>query len=322
MSLNQLALLNLLERVLGKGSQGTRGNYKFICPFHISNPPGKKKLEINLETQEWSCWTCKNINNSKGKSIKSLFKKMNVNKEFFDELKLITNSTKTQSTSLLSSNNINEISLPEEFISLLDMPNDKFQKIQFKQAFNYLKSRKITKYDILKYNIGICLKGKYENRIIIPSYNTNGSLNYFVARDFTETQSKKYLNPPIKNRDIIGMELYINWNLPIILVEGPFDMLTLKRNCIPLFGKKISDSLYKKIVTSQVKKIYICLDNDAKKESLKYCEEMMKLGKEIYWIKIEDKDINKMGFKKFLEILENTSPLTFQDLINEKLNLI
>lgn len=70
---NTAALLNLLERVLGKSSRGNHGNYKFVCPFHTSNPPGKKKLEINLDSQQWSCWTCSNINNAKGKTIKLYF---------------------------------------------------------------------------------------------------------------------------------------------------------------------------------------------------------------------------------------------------------
>ena len=49
----------------------------------------------------------------------------------------------------------------------------------------------------------------------------NGKLNYFVGRDFYAS-TLKYKNPPIP-KDVIGFDLYVNWSLPIILVEGVFD---------------------------------------------------------------------------------------------------
>lgn len=314
------ALLNLLERVLGKSSKGNYGNYQFVCPFHTSNPPGKKKLEINLETQSWNCWVCGNSEKSKGKTIKSLFKKIGLNEEYFNELKFVLPNHKNSKN---LEENYSHIILPKEFIPLkIDFNNSSksLENIYQNQALTYLQSRGITQQDILKYNIGICLSGKYENRVIVPSYDEHGKLNYFIARDFTNSQSN-YKNPPIKNIDIIGMELYINWDLPIVLVEGIFDFLTLKRNCIPLFGKNISDALMKKIVTSKVKKIYLALDKDAQKDILKYCEELIQMGKEIYWVELDGKDISDIGFKHFLEILENVQPVTFQDLIMKKLKL-
>ena len=42
--------------------------------------------------------------------------------------------------------------------------------------------------DILKHNIGYCDEGKYSNRIIIPSYDSDGQLNFFVGRDFYKSK--------------------------------------------------------------------------------------------------------------------------------------
>jgi len=308
------ALLNLLERILGKSDKKSRGNYAFKCPNNCHAT--KKKLEINLETQNWQCWICGNTETMKGKTIRSLFKRIGVNDEYLSELRLVIPNTKVQ-----REYQYDQIALPEEFCALYNLASqDILTNININKAKTYLKNRGITVNDILKYNIGICLEGRYENRIIIPSYNEVGKLNYFIARDFTNAQSS-YKNPIIKNKDIIGMEFYINWNLPIILCEGIFDALTIKRNCIPLFGKNISDALMKKIVTSQVQKIYIALDKDAIKDSLKYCEELMDIGKEVYLCELDGKDINEIGFKHFLEILEKTNVLTLQDLITKKLDL-
>jgi len=98
--------------------------------------------------------------------------------------------------------------------------------------------------------------------IIIPSYDANGTLNYFTARSFEKEPFRKYKNPSV-SRDIVPFEMFINWSSPLVLCEGPFDAIAIKRNAIPLLGKNIQSSLMKKIVSSKVEKIYIALDSDA-----------------------------------------------------------
>lgn len=315
--MEQEALLNLLENILGKGNKTSKGNYKFVCPFHISNPPGKKKLELNLNTNDkrenpFKCWAC----GARGKTIHSLIHQLKLDPNKYKELKYII-----QPSDIKYEKNNNDIQLPEEYISLNTVPKPKYNKILHNHAINFLKQRGLNQNDIIKYNIGVCYEGRSEKRIIIPSYDENGKLNYYSARDFTDTLSEKYLNPPMDRDNIIGLELYINWNAPIILVEGIFDALTIKRNVIPLFGKEIGNGLMKKLVTSQVNKIYIGLDKDAIKESLRYCEELINMGKEVYLIELDDKDINEAGFDKWLEIIEKTQPFTFTDLLYKKMEL-
>ena len=57
--------------------------------------------------------------------------------------------------------------------------------------------------------------------------------------------------------------MFINWSQPIILCEGAFDAIAIKRNAIPLFGKIIQPVLQRKIIEKRVRDIYICLDADA-----------------------------------------------------------
>lgn len=311
-------LLHLLESVLGKGTPKSKGNVAFVCPFHTSNPPGKKNFEIDLDTNEqsenkWACWGC----GSKGKTIKSLFKKLEVAPDKNNELKLILRpGTKKQQAPE------EQIKLPEEYISLVDISNlNKVVQLEARRAIQYLKKRHITKDDILKYHIGFCEEGKYSGRIIIPSYDAKGKLNYFVARSFKEDVFSKYKNPPISSK-VIGLELFINWDAPIILVEGIFDALTIKRNVIPLFGKILNNALMEKLAESSVDKIYICLDPDAIKSSIRYAEKLMDMGKEVYLVEIDGKDINEIGYSRFLNILEKTQQLNFSKLMQLKLNLI
>jgi DNA primase len=157
--------------------------------------------------------------------------------------------------------------------------------------------------------------------IIIPSYNSEGTLNYFTARNFNPNSSTKYKNPDVP-RDIIGLELFINWNVPITLCEGMFDAIAIKRNVIPLLGKTIQSSLMKKIINSAVEKIYIALDKDAIKQSLNFCEKLMNEGKEVYLVDLADKDPSETGFLNFTKLISQTQPLSFEDLLFKKLNLM
>ena len=122
--------------------------------------------------------------------------------------------------------------------------------------------------------------------IIIPSYDKDGTLNYFTGRSFEQDPFIKYRNPEC-SRDIIPFELFINWDSPLVLCEGPFDAMAIKRNAIPLLGKNIQSNLLKRIVQSTVKKIYIALDTDAIKQALKHCEYLLNQGKEVYLVELD-----------------------------------
>jgi hypothetical protein len=303
-------LLNTIQSVLGSGKPTARGNYSFHCPNCNHH---KLKLEVNLDSsspnfQSYGCWVC----SFRGKSLITLFKKINAHEEKFEELKLLVSSTSKEKIDITQ---YQKISLPKEYKSLLDASSNSIIR---KHALVYLKKRGITEYDIVKYNIGYCETGPYRNRIIIPSYDKNGALNYFTGRTFEPENPIKYKNPQI-SRDIIPFELFINWNLPLILCEGPLDAVAIKRNAIPLLGKTIQPNIMKKIVTSSVKKIYIALDKDAINQALNFCEQLLNEGKEIYLVETGYKDPSELGFEQFTKLIQKTYNLTFSDLFEKKL---
>jgi hypothetical protein len=77
----------------------------------------------------------------------------------------------------------------------------------------------------------------------------------------------------------------------------------------------------KKLVRSSVNRIYIALDPDAIKNALKYAEQLMSYGKEVYLVELDGKDANEIGFERFLQTIEQTRPLNFQSLLTKKLEL-
>jgi len=305
---NQL-LVTLVNSVLGSGKATARNNYAYHCPFCHHHKP---KLEVNLtENREgknpWHCWAC----DMRGTTIYNLFKQLKADVSKFTELKsLVVTSKSIKETQIVSS-----VALPNEYISLYNVDTS---GIMARHALAYLKNRHVSKYDIIKYNIGYCKEGLYKNMIIIPTYDADGRLNYFTARSFEKEPYIKYRNPSA-SRDVVPNEHLINWNIPIILCEGLFDAMAIKRNAIPLLGKNIQSSLMKKIVTSVVDKIYIALDRDAIKQALKFCERLMAEGKEVYLVDLQDKDPSEMGFENFTRLIQNTVPLTYYDLMEQKL---
>jgi len=309
------ALLILLESVLSTSHKTSRGNYSFKCPFCTHH---KNKLEINCITNAksenpWHCWVCE----AKGKTVRALFKKMKAPSNKVAELNMIIAPGKEEKHIISTM-----LELPKEFISLNNTDNlDKVTSLEARRAIQFLKNRGITQEDIIKYNIGFCYEGPYKDRVIIPSYDENGIINYFIARAFIDG-IQKYKNPPSDAKSAIGWELYINWDAPIVLVEGVFDALTIKRNVIPLFGKIIHEKLMKKLVRSTVNKVYIALDPDAIKNALKHAELLMSYNKEVYLVELDGKDANEIGFERFLNTIETTEPLTFQSLLTKKLQLI
>ena len=315
--MDNTALLFLVESVLGKGQSTSKGNYAFKCPFCTHH---KNKMEISLRTTEkkenfWHCWVC----GAKGKTLLALFKKIKAPKAKIDELNILVVPSKKEKTVEQGA-----LELPKEFIAFNDttkLLTDKVAQIESGHAFKFLKKRGITVDDLKKYNIGFCKEGPYAERVIIPSFDELGRLNYFIARSYKDSD-RKYKNPPVAAKEAIGFELYINWDAPIILVEGMFDALTIKRNVIPLFGKVLHDKLMKKLVESSVNRIYIALDNDTRKDALKQAETLMSYGKEVYLVEMEGKDANEIGFEQFLNTIEQTQPLNLKSLLEKKLQLI
>ena len=307
---NQL-LVNLVNSVLGSGKSTARNNYAYHCPFCHHHKP---KLEVNLtENREgqnpWHCWAC----DKKGKTLYNLFKLVKAPGAKIDQAKsLISTSKSIKETKVEYS-----VALPDEYISLATVDTS---DIVARHALAYLKKRNISKYDIIKYNIGYCKSGRYKNMIILPTYDEDGNLNYFTGRSFEPEPYIKYRNPEA-SRNIVPNEHLINWEIPIILCEGMFDAIAIKRNAIPLLGKNIQSNLMKKIVTSMVEKIYIALDKDAMKQALRFCENLMAEGKEVYLVDLQDKDPSEMGFVNFTKLIQNTFPLTYSGLLERKLAL-
>lgn len=306
--LKESQLFTLLDKVLNQSAYVRKGEEAvYFCPFCSHY---KKKLEVNVRTQEWHCWIC----NSAGKSIRSLFYKLKAKESYFAELYKIIGVSWHPSENRAEYNQ--SLSLPDEFVPL-SKPS---KSSAYGHAMSYLADRNVTMDDIIRYNIGYCEEGNYRQRVIVPSYDRDGNVNFFAARTYFNVDSYKYMLPPWP-KNIIGFELFLNWDEPITLVEGTFDAMAVRNNAIPLFGTTLTDDIRLGIVTNRVKRVNIVLDNDAIKQAIKMFDKIKKIQDiDIHLIELGEKDPSVLGFEAVNRLIDNSNPIEFSDILKAKLN--
>jgi len=305
MDINQAQLKQLVDSHLGVGTPGNKGETAYYCPFCNHH---KKKLQVNFVLEKFHCWVC----NTKGNSIASLMKKSNAAKHYIQKaIELGTRKFKSNQAEAQTA----QLTLPEEYIPLWKAsPNSP----HFKNALHYLMNeRGLTKYDILKYQIGYCESGEYSGMIIIPSYDEHGVLNFFTGRSYYVDAGRRHNNPDV-SKDVIGFENLIDWSQPITIVEGAFDAISTKRNAIPLFGKMILTKLQIKIIEQKVKRINIALDPDALPKAVEAIESFINNGVDVRLVKLE-KDPNDTGFVNMRPKVDEASAIDLFDLISLKM---
>jgi DNA primase len=245
-------ILEILSKILGEPekSYDSKLQYGYNCP---QCGVGQKKgnLEISLEKHLYHCWSCGEINDMHGPLGKliDIYGTKN-QKKVYNLLRPEEQKVKEKKPTKLK--------LPKEFVSFKDINP---LHIPHKEALKYIKSRGITDQMIEKYNIGFACEGEYMGRVIVPSYDMEGELNYFVSRAWFKTKNK-YKNPEAPKELIIFNEKLIDWTKPIYLCEGVFDGF-FTPNPVILLGKVLHDLLFEKIYNNAQSDVIICLDEDA-----------------------------------------------------------
>ena len=257
-------MVELLDGIFGKSKlhYPSKGQISYDCPVcsydlkGMDKLDGKGNLEINYAQHVFKCWVCGETHNTKGhlgylidrygkRKDKELYELIRP-----DDFKRVDKE-------------YDELKLPKDFKLATD--GNQYH-IPFREMRNYLKKRGVTDEMIQKHRIGYSLEGDYAYRVIIPSFDEEGELNYYTGRSWNPNSKSKYKNPEAEKQIIIFNESLIDWEQDIYLCEGPFDALFLP-NSIALLGKKMSDLLFERIYDKAKKDIIIVLDSDAWEDS-------------------------------------------------------
>jgi len=292
---------SLLFDVLGSYYK-SNNEHLFRCPYCKHH---KRKFSVNIERGVYKCWVC----DIKGRNLYRLIRR-------FGSLKQqeVWKAFSGEKTDLNGFDNLFDEDEEESFEQILQMPPS-FRSLcgtnSFKTPLRYLEKRGIDKKDILKWKMGFCSEGPYQGRIIIPSFNENGDLNYFIARTFTDNY-KRYLNPPV-SRDIVFNELYVDFDKEVTIVEGAFDAVKAE-NAIPILGSTIRETsrLFRRIVENNTP-VLLALDPDAKYKAENIKRLFLKYGIEVRELQYDDeRDIGDMS-KEEVKNLSQNAPLIKED---------
>ena len=283
-------LVELLSDFLGEPKQHyeSKGQISFDCPVcadekGLDKGDGKGNLEINYIRHVYKCWACNETHGTHG-PLGKLFDGHATKKQ-----KKVYNLIKPEEFKQEDKKRV-KLRLPEGFTLFKDS-NPRF--IPHIEAYKYLQSRGINDEMIEKYRLGYTVQGDFAYRVIIPSYDKDDNLNYFVGRAWVN-KKMKYKNPASVPKDeIIFNENIINWDEDIFLVEGAFDSFFLP-NPLVLLGKKMSKLAFETLYTKANANIIICVDGDAWDDGLKMYHELNggRLYNKIKIVKLpKDKDV-------------------------------
>ena len=320
-------IYNILTAILGESKQGGFDNgtaqYQFNCPEcaeeNGGEPDNKFNYECNLTIGRTHCWKC-----GYSGPISRVVKDYGGNELLKDYYAAVKDIKESKYYNIGLFKDIAENAYLNDYIKLPDT----FTKIDLKtcrkkKLVEYLEKRKITQDIIDLHNIGYTTwdedKMNMRNRIIIPSYDSAGDLNYWVGRDFTGNEKRmKYWNSKNDKNEIVFQESLIQWDANIVLVEGVFDALAYP-NAISLLGKTLTRGckLHTTLKEKANANIIVGLDGDTEIEETKRIYNILNTGRlfgKIWYIDLK----NDSQYKDFGEIYEAEGKAGIIDILRKR----
>lgn len=303
--------LVFIKRFFGAAHLMSDGiNAHVMCPS-CGKSPKKKKFVIRLDNDLCHCFVCglksKNLGNilSKffGREVASQYRQMflgndNTFEEGLAEERLI---------------------LPTDFRLLSE--NMLSSDPDLKAAIKYLRHRGIPEKDFWYYKFGISFEGAFKRRVIMPSFDCEGNLNFFTARSYDDSHYMKYHNAKVNKTQIIFNEINIDWSKKLTLVEGPFDLVKSNSNSTCLLGSSLSREslLFEKITKNKIP-VVLALDSDAQFKMIKIANLLYDYNVQVEIMSLGDKeDVGEMSKKEFSEAYYDAKPWAPQDSLAAKI---
>ncbi len=310
-------IYGILTSFLGESKQGgydsSTTQYQFNCPYcaeekgYVDN---KYNLEISFEILKFHCWS-DNIAGSLSKIIKR-YGGRKLLKEYYELVKSLKSSKLYEFADDWAVPVDREpLKLPKTYRKL----KLTFKNPADKRAIEYAKKRGIDQWTINKFRIGYTTWDEedksWANRIIIPSYDDFGHLNYFVGRDYVPEKPDstfkriKYKNCDADKKEIVFQESLIDWDADIYVCEGTLDCLMVP-NGLSLLGKTLQkdSETYKSLYERANASIVICLDADTKIEETKKIYTLLDVGRlrgKIKYIRLGETGIEGKDFSEIFE---------------------
>ena len=296
-------------------------NLSIWCPFCKDSNKNKLKMVIHLEKCFYHCWVC----DKKGSNISYLFSR--ISKKLSDLSKSVFVNRKSK-LNIFEDNEEDEkiepVNLPDGFkffIQDFDLSNP-----DVRDVFLYAKNRGINKHKLHILRAGYSLSNDLRRYLILPSYDKDGELNFYVSRniDADTSCSFKYKNATVPKKSIIFNEINIDWNIPLTIVEGPLDLLKTNDNATCLLGSALNEDmkLFQEIVRHKTK-INLALDSDVYHKTIRIAKLLSSYDVDVDILDTRgSEDVGDMSKERFNEILNNSKSFNENDTLLAKIRAL
>jgi len=316
--MSEVKKLEILTDILGNSIK-VGHEHLFFCPKVECEHP-KKKMSVNFEKNKFKCWICGYSGSSIFKMVRRFgtFQHKNEWPKEENEFRRLEELPKVMEELFGEKEEEEKLfKLPSEFTSLT------FKTKETKEARQYFTKRGGEREDLLLWKPGFCQSGEFAERILFPSFNLDGNINFFVGRTVNRKEWPPYKNTET-SRNIIFNELFINWDKPIILTEGIFDAIISGKNSIPLLGSTLRENskLFEKIIQEDAV-VYLALDPDAEKKSFELLKRFLEYNIDIFKVNIGGfKDVGEMEKKEFQKRKAEAKLITLDNFFSTKIHSI
>lgn len=202
-----------------------------LCPFHNDK---HASMNISVKTGQWKCWSCL----TGGKSLETFLKKLKgpeVNlSDYLTDIDLLNGRINA-----LYSSTENSFFSYEDYYSFREIVEHEFRNnfvpaITHETSLKYLtgSNRKLTVDTIERFALQYAPTGDYAGRIIIPYFLDKQIVGFnsrLIESDKSNGKEMRYrycIHKDSFKEFVYGIEEVKN---PIILVEGPFDLMWMKQ---------------------------------------------------------------------------------------------
>lgn len=214
---------------------------------------------------------------------------------------------------------VQKIELPRDY-RLLTLASDMDPDV--KAAWRYVYSRGLSDRDAWYYKFGISDEHRWKRRVIMPSFNAEGDLNYFVARAVDKTKKPKYDNPDVDKNPIVFNEINLDWKKRLVLCEGPFDLVKCPENSTALLGSDLDErhEVFNKVLLHGTP-VALALDGDMwYKKTPKIVKKLQEYNIDVVVVDVRPwGDPGSMSKPEFEKALSEARPFEWEDRFSNKL---
>lgn len=264
--------IEFCEKLFGEGQLSNAGkNISVVCPECAQRTINLTKKKLVIRTDNWlvHCWVC----GFKGRSLLKLLRRHRP--EFVVEYLDKFEDSVLQSVDMTEEATEQHLEIPQGFSIIAPWFGRKDSPPFVKRAIKYLESRGLDEQDMWHWMFGVAEDPLYRYKVITPSFDINGKLNFFVGRTVIPDARYRFLNPEFKRETTVFNEFRIDYSEEVCLVEGIFDAVVAEHNTVPLLGKELAkDSRLFQRLAEHNTPVVVALDSDATKQALKLCDDL------------------------------------------------